>query len=357
MNGPSPHPPATPPDTPPPSNRSSEDERKGKHRLGTFTVLALTIGGATLGGGAAWAARAFDAGVAVQRSAAFACVAVVLLGALWRRGSRDEPFATAAALFGVCAVAVASLTYVGAVDADPAFGCVNTRGSLEAVIAVQTPIQAEARSSSPTTDLLRPGCKVHGDSWCVGAVHEEVGEPLVYEARWLILKGEKGLVPIGHTKSGPLPADARDDNCPGRVVPPGKVEFAKAHIAESGSLALYARAPGAAFVGFAVQRSSTRWERLGWDYAPSKLDATILPGPAAALKPGDEVHAVACVGYQQAATSDGSAVAGYARLERGPESAPPRDRASQPTRTTLEAAACDSASPVLGDPYAPKERQ
>lgn len=152
---------------------------------------------------------------------------------------------------------VAALTYLGSVDPDPAFGCINTNGDLGAIVSGEpTVVYSRATAASPANRLLLRGCEARGDRWCVGAIHEDTIEGRVFDSRWLELSGDQGFVPIGRTVGPTLPDGARDDGCPGGVPPPRAVDVFSAIVDQrAGLVAVGARTEGAAFIGFALRRS------------------------------------------------------------------------------------------------------
>lgn len=94
-----------------------------------------------------------------------------------------DALTTVATLIAVTAVGVAALTYLGSVDPDPAFGCVNTNGDLEATVSGETTVvYTVATAASPAKRLLLRGCEVRGSAWCVDAVHQDAIEARVFDA-------------------------------------------------------------------------------------------------------------------------------------------------------------------------------
>jgi hypothetical protein len=292
----------------------------------------------------------------LQRVVAFVVLGSVLVFLVLRyRAGPDDSLSAAAAVIGICAVAVAALTYVGSVDKDPAFGCINTNGPLQETVSGETTIvYSGATPESSARKLLLRGCELHGVAWCVGAVHEDAIEPRVFDARWLVLSGDQGLVPVGRTVGTPLPEDKRDDNCGRGVSPPDAIEFSEAALdSRSGLLAVHAQTEHVAFIGFALRRSENRWQRIGWDYEPDDELPVVLPAPVPRAHPGDEVEAVACLGYRQPAIADGTAVSASVRLGVGSKFTGDRDRVAtkQPYAATPEGAACTSSVPRPALPY------
>lgn len=335
----------------------TEDDVASPHRARhLLLVLAAVAAGAVLAALAVWLLRNAGATPQLQRIVAFVCVGSALLLAMLRgRVGPDDGLSAAATLIAVSAVAVAALTYVGSVDKDPQFGCINSHGPLDATVSgnVSVVYSRPTAASDPEGLLLR-GCEVHAVSWCVGAIHEDAIEAKVFDVRWLELESDKGFVPVGRTVSQRLPDGDRDDDCTGGIAPPKDITFTLAVLdRETGDVGLTATTKGAAFIGFAIRRSDDRWQRLGWDYEADDDQPVVLPPPAAGARAGDEVVAVACLGYQQPAESDGVPVTQRAPLElaRGLERDPKRGATAQPLGKTASDAACNSAVPTPPVPY------
>lgn len=331
--------------------------RDASKAVGLLHVAAALLIGGFVAVGAVWLLKKAEASPQVQRSVAFACLAIplVLLTCI-RCVGRDDALATVATGVALCAIVVAGLTYVGAIDKDPESGCINTHGPIEATVAGDpTVIHEEASAASPPQGMLRRGCEIHATAWCVGAVHEDaIDGNAVLDTRWLVLPSDRGLVPYGRTVGAPLPEDRRDDNCRGAVERPREVRFDRALAdPEGGFLAFYARADRAAFIGFAVRRGEDLWQRIGWEYEPADDIPVVLRMPDPQPVEGDEISAVACVGYQQPATNEGTAVVHSRTLTRGPALTTARPPAKQPTAATAPAAACDAAVPIPTPLYEP----
>lgn len=331
-------------------------DRSSSASLGHLAVALLV--GSVLAAGATALLREAEASQELQRSVAFGCFALplVLLVAIRRLGPVEDPVATVAAAVALCVIAVAGLTYVGAIDADPAEGCINTHGDLDATVSGDpTVIYEEASAASRPVGMLRRGCEVHAVKWCVGAVHDDgIEGNRVFDTRWLVLPDDQGLVPNGRTVGPPLPEDERDDNCRGGVERPREIRFDRAVVdARGGFIALYARADRAAFIGFVVRRGEDRWQRIGWEYEPADDEPVVLAMPDPPPSVGDEVNAVACIGYQQPAVEDGAVVLQSRTLTSGRGLSTERPGPPQPIARTPEAAACDAAIPIPSPPYEP----
>jgi hypothetical protein len=343
-----------PPPTPVPP--TSGTPKPPSRRAGILIVLGVLIIAALLAVGVVALLKAGGATPQLQRAVAFALIALPLVAlGLWRQVGPDDPLTAAAALIAVSTVVVAALTYVGSVDKDPSFGCINTNGPLEETVSGETSIvYSGATPASTARKLLVRGCELHGVTWCVGAVHQDAIEKRVFDSRWLVLSGGQGLVPIGRTVGAPLPEDKRDDDCEGGVSPPESVDLVLAGLDKRrGVVALRANVPHVAFVGYAIRRSDERWQRLGWDYEADDDVAVVLPAPNPPARPGDEVEAVACLGYRQPAIRGGSVVSDSARLRYGQGFSTGRPASEQPYASTAGEAACTSSVPLPVVPYKP----
>lgn len=321
----------------------------------TIQVLLAVLAGALIAAAAVGLLKILGVGTQVQRVTAFICVGGPLLWLAERRGiGPEDPLSRVATLIAVSALAVAALTYVGSVDKDAAFGCINTNGPLDETISGETAVvYSQATPASEARRLLLRGCVVRGVAWCSGAVHQDAIEKRVFDARWLVLSGGQGMVPVGRTVGEPLPEDERDDACEGAIPPPRELALSSAVVdRSSGVLGLTARTKGAAFVGFAIRRSDRRWQRLGWDYEAQDDLPVVLPAPSPPALSGTEVTAVACLGYRQPAIHDEKVVAQAGTLSPGRGLRTDRPTAMQPVKATPEAAACDSAVPTPTLPYA-----
>lgn len=276
-----------------------------------------------------------------QRVVAFVVVgAALVLLAFNPRLRQGDPVAVAATLLGISVAVVGALSYVGPIEEEPALGCINSDGHLDATISAETAVvfSRATPASEPRRMLLR-GCQIHPTGWCVGAVHGDVLEQEVRDSRWLLLPDDEGLVASGHTV-GTTPPDEEPSKCPGGVGRPDQVDFTAAIVdARSSTVALQARAPRAAFIGFAMRRDDGRWARLGWDKAPEDDVALHAPMPPDA-KPGAQIAAVACIAFLRP-----SGAVGQATLGRGRAKPTELPLVKQPVAERPGDAACNSAVP------------
>jgi hypothetical protein len=165
-----------------------------------------------------------------QRTLVFVVVVSAVALVTWKlRAGPADPLTATATVVALCTVAVAGLTYVGVVDHDPQFGCVNTNGPLQATVSRNpTVIYSSGTAAAEPKGMLLRGCTVNADAWCVGAVHEDAIEAAVFDARWLVLSGERGYLPYGRTVGPALPEDKRVIERALRLRPPQDVTFTHA---------------------------------------------------------------------------------------------------------------------------------
>ena len=318
---------------------NDEIDRAWPIALGLLYLLAGTLAAVL----AVEVAKALGSDPQGQRVVAFACVGSALLLLLSNNRVREGgPITVIATLIGGSAAAVAALSYVGPIEAEPQRGCINSDGPFDVTVSGETTVLfSQASSTSQPKGLLLLGCQLKAEGYCIGTVHRDAIEEQVIDTRWLILSEDQGLIPAGRT-AGHVPADARKA-CPGGVPPPDKLNFSAAVLDVSkATVAVQAVAPRAAFIGFAFKLPSNRWRRLGWDKTPEDSQPLNAPAPAEAT-PGLEIAAVACVAFRHS-----SGPVRYAKLGRGTTSPTELPAVKQPTSARPEHAACDAAIPPPG---------
>jgi hypothetical protein len=309
-------------------------------------VCGVIAAGGALAIVAVLVAQRCDASPKVQRIAAYGGVAVAMaLVASSRRLRPSDPVTLAATLVGLSTVVVSVLLYVGPIEKNAAFGCMNSDGRYEATISGESAIVYTGPSASNDAKrLLLQGCVIHFNHYCIGAVHHDIIERAVLDSRWLILPGKHSYLASGFTVSAPPssaeircsdPISTRRD-----AKPPDIVSLLSARIDQRRHVVrLEAVSPQAAFIGFAYHHGSAWW-RLGWDVSPFTHSAVLLSAPAT-LKVGDEIAAVSCIAFARAARHVAPAkryLDGGVTLEGKPKAR----SGEQPKGDTPEETACNS---------------
>lgn len=271
-------------------------------------------------------------------------------------GGRREALAMFGAIAGAALLLVTGIRSVAPSDADDPVdttGTINTcpateGGSFLATVARPLPgtapaIYSEASFASQATSPLRVGCQLRFDAFCIGDVHPDATNPGVPDSRWFILPDGSGLVPSGYTQGNP-PEGQPPKQCPGGVAEPSRLGHVKAVLDERRHrLKLYARAPHAAFIGWAAEIEGGQWLRLTWDRSPEDRDPVIVPADRR-VNNGSHILAVACIAIDYAGQP--TRYVQPVRGRAGPLTT--TDRVRQPPPMPLPEAAACAAGTVLG---------
>jgi hypothetical protein len=333
---------ATPPTADPTAPNS---ERSAWERLRIAATYVSTVGLAAAV--AVTVARAGDFDPTGQRivTVLFAGGALFVL-LIVRRDLCPDPLSGVLTLTGITGTVVAVLITVGAIEDEPAPGCINTDGPIAATVSGfegSAVLFSRATPASDAKGLLTRGCKLRALGYCIGASHRDALQEGINDVRWLLLSGRQGLIGAGDI-AGTIPrGESAMVKCPGGLDLPDRVDVGAATIDRAqGRVSILARASRAAFIGFALALPDGTWKRLGWDRAPENDVPMIAEVPEATR--GATIIAVACVGFQRPV-----AARDQERLQVGTVAPKDLPYVTQPTSQRPEDAACDAGIPDPAD--------